>query len=369
MPSVNVWTTNSASDAGSQLLTGEYVLGAVARLTNSSSPQVNLGFLIQTVVRYVMLHKEMFGDYQGDLMLQPSSEVMARVRGTLLDFLTRENMLALLPVFKLSLTLGGYSYVDKIPALYGLIWNNPKFMVVTALRALNRDTDKMSAYILNDGFEHVWKTIVNQEKLDVQFNTDIYSIKRTSKRVDMEIWKDSYLKTVKCNFMIWTPAMTSFLRTVEDASPSELSLFRGLKTEIYTASLVNMRNEIRNGPYNAYTSNMESSNFEGRVTAEVSMMGLLTPGIRTKKGVAQYNKNNSELKTVSVTQLQASKNQTNSNERTLNELLRNHYVEGFNATDLEIISSISWRYFPRWSPGEMEEGRHWQVIIVPRQVI
>ena len=290
MPSVNVWATNSASDPGSQLLTGEYVLGAVAKLTNSTSPQVNLGFLIQTVVRYVRLHKEMFGDYQGDLMLQPSSKVMSRVRGTLQEFLTRENMLALLPVFKLSLSLGGYSYVDEVPAIYGLIWNNPKLMVVSALRALNRDTENMSVYILKDGFELVWKTIVEKEKLDVRYNTDIYSIKRTSKGVDMEIWKDSNVKTVKCDFMIWTPEMTDFLRTVSDASPSEVSLFRGLRTEILTMSLVNMRNEIRNGPYNAYTSNMESNKFDGRVTAEVSMMGLLTPGIRTMEGVAQYSR-------------------------------------------------------------------------------
>ena len=103
----------------------------------------------------------------------------------------------------------------------------------------------------------------------------------------MKIWKESHVKTVKCDFMIWTAEMTSFLRTVRDASPSEMSFFQGLKADIYTANLVNMRNEIRNGPYTTYTSNLDSSNVEGRVTVEASMMGLLIPGIRSKEGLAQ----------------------------------------------------------------------------------
>ena len=238
IPSPSAWTTNSASDAGSQLLTGEYVLATVAKLTNSSSPEVNLGFLLQTVVRYVRLHKEMFGDYPGDLMLQPSAEVMARVRGTFLDFLTRENMLALLPVFKFSHELQGFGYVNEISALYGLIWNNPKLIIVSALRALKRDTDELTVYVLRDGFEKIWKTIVDKENINIKFNTDIYSITRNENDIDMKIWEYSNLKNIKCDFLIWTPEMNSFLRTVKNASQSELSLFRGLKPEIFTASLV-----------------------------------------------------------------------------------------------------------------------------------
>ena len=136
----------------------------------------------------------MFGDYDGDLMLQPSAQVMYRVRCTFLDYLTLENMLALVPMFKLSNTLQGYGHLDEISAMYGLTWNNPKFMVALALRALKKDTEKMSFYVLRDGFEAIWTNIVRQEDLDVQFNTDIYSIKRSHHRVDMKIWKGSYLK-------------------------------------------------------------------------------------------------------------------------------------------------------------------------------
>ena len=113
----------------------------------------------------------------------------------------------------------------------------------------------------------------------------------------------------------------------------------------------------RNGPYSAFTRNLDSNNIDGLVTGEFNTMGVLTPGIRTKRGLAKYNNNHLELKTLSV--LQMAKNY--SNEQSLNDILRKHFTKGFNATDLEILNTISWPYFPRWSPEEMELGRHWQV--------
>ena len=364
IPTANVWASNSGSQPGSQLLTSQYILGSLVALTNSSSPQVNLGFLIQNVVRYVRLHKELFGSYSGDLMLQPSARVMVRLRGTILDFLTRENLLALVPIFKLSITQPGYGYLDETPALYGLIWNNPKLLIALALRALKKDEDPMSVYILGNGYENVWKRVVEKEGLNIQFDTDIYSIKRTYHGIDMKVWKDSYIQTTRCDFLIWTPDMSHLLRALADASHKEWSIFRGLKTETYTTSLVNMRNERRNGPQSVFMENLDRK-VEGGVALEASMMGYFAPGIRTKEGLAEYNANNSEMKTTTVYQLSKS-----SDEQKLNNILRQHYTEGFNATDLEILNTISWRYFPRWSPREVEEGRHWQVsILAPTQLV
>ena len=65
-------------------------------------------------------------------------------------------------------------------------------------------------------------------------------------------------------------------------------------------------------------------------------------------------KNNQELKTTSTLQL----GRNYSNEHDLNKKLMKFYSEGFNATDIEILETISWSYFPRW----IEQGRHWQVF-------
>ena len=41
---------------------------------------------------------------------------------------------------------------------------------------------------------------------------------------------------------------------------------------------------------------------------------------------------------------------------------RSHYKDGFGASSVEILRSISWEYFYRWSPQEMQEGRLWDVF-------
>ena len=46
----------------------------------------------------------------------------------------------------------------------------------------------------------------------------------------------------------------------------------------------------------------------------------------------------------------------------LNNILDTHYREGFNASQVEILNTVSWSYFPRWSPAEAGQGRHWQVF-------
>lgn len=71
-------------------------------------------------------------------MLRPSEEVLQRTRGTLLEFLKREDLEAMKIAFKTSTELQGYGFVDEVSALYGLMWNKPKFMYAYALRLLQQ---------------------------------------------------------------------------------------------------------------------------------------------------------------------------------------------------------------------------------------
>ena len=36
----------------------------------------------------------------------------------------------------------GYGFIDEVSALYGLIWNKPKFIYVFALKALQQPTEE-----------------------------------------------------------------------------------------------------------------------------------------------------------------------------------------------------------------------------------
>ena len=61
-------------------------------------------------------------------MLRPSEEVLQRTRGTFLEFLKREDLEPMKIIFKTTNELNGYGYIDEVSALYGLLWNQPKFM-------------------------------------------------------------------------------------------------------------------------------------------------------------------------------------------------------------------------------------------------
>ena len=49
LPTATVWATNSAADPGSNLTTSAFMLASLMKITNSSSPQVNLGTFFEVL--------------------------------------------------------------------------------------------------------------------------------------------------------------------------------------------------------------------------------------------------------------------------------------------------------------------------------
>ena len=45
-----------------------------------------------------------------------------------MEFLTGEDLLALIPFLEVGHVMQGYGLLDEIPTLYGLIWITPKFI-------------------------------------------------------------------------------------------------------------------------------------------------------------------------------------------------------------------------------------------------
>ena len=70
-------------------------------------------------------------------MQKPDEAILKRLNGTFKWFLENEGLQAMEPALKVSNELQGYGYLDDVSALYGLIWNKPKFMYSFVLRALD----------------------------------------------------------------------------------------------------------------------------------------------------------------------------------------------------------------------------------------
>lgn len=357
-PAPNFWMTNSSLDPRNKLTGPEFIFGSVQQITKEKSLQKNVALLLDGITRYLQLYKDLFGSFQGALMRRPSSDVLHRISGTFLEFLEREDLLVVAPVVSLTITSFGYGQLDQISAVYGLIWNEPRLMVAAVLQAAGKAKDPFKAYFFKNGFELIWKTIAEVEELDIHFNIDLYSVKRNSGNVILKFWKGSYLKEKVCNFLIWTAPMSTLLRTLSDASHQEYSILGSLKPTIFTANLVNMKNDVRNGPYTKHFGTFTARVDHG-VTSEVNLRGMLIPNIQTDKEVQnKYDEENEDEKTAYVVQL----GEDYSNEKELNAALIEHYTKGFNASDIEILNTISWSYFPKWNPEEASKGRHWDVF-------
>lgn len=356
-PPPNFWRTDSAEDPGSKLTGSQFILGLVQQITHEKSPQKNVALLINAIARYMQIHKELFGSYEGALMQKPSQAVFDRISGTFLEFLEREDLQILVPVMTLTVTSFAYGQLDEISAIYGLMWNEPRLMIAAVLQTTGKAKDPFKAYFFKNGFETIWKTIAEVEDLDIHFNVDLYSVRRSSGHVDLKFWKGSYLKETVCDFLIWTAPMSALLRTLSDATHQEYSLLGSLKPAIFTANLVNMKNDVRNGPYTKHYETLKNKVDHG-VTSEVNVKGMLIPNIKSPEVQEQYNQDNGKEKTAYVVQL----GKEYSNEKDLNAALVKHFSKGFNATDIEILNTISWPYFPRWSPEEANQGRHWEVF-------
>ena len=70
-------------------------------------------------------------------MQEPSTETLAAdLDSTFLSYLKKYNLEAMKIILQISNELQGYGYLNEVSALYGLIWNKPKFMFGYLLRSL-----------------------------------------------------------------------------------------------------------------------------------------------------------------------------------------------------------------------------------------
>ena len=83
-------------------------------------------------------------------MQEPSTETLADLDSTFLAFLKKYNLEAMQIILQISNELQGYGYLNEVSALYGLIWNKPKFMFGYLLSSLQYEIDLLSEIITVD---------------------------------------------------------------------------------------------------------------------------------------------------------------------------------------------------------------------------
>ena len=87
-----MWALNSGFDIKNKFSSSGYQLKTWIDMTKNTSVAYNVRLFVDAVVRYTKLHYHLFGKYNGELMYQPSENVLQQISGTFLEFLEKHNL-------------------------------------------------------------------------------------------------------------------------------------------------------------------------------------------------------------------------------------------------------------------------------------
>ena len=273
-------------------------------------------------------------------MPRPSVTVLYRIRGTFLQFLERENLLGLAPLFKLFHTFSGYGYLDEVSAFYGLLWNTPRLLASQLI-----GSGRHNIFILRKGFYNVWLALQRKEKFNIKFNTKLEEIRRYPDHLELQ----SNHGVEVCDWLVWTPPIQSLLDTLDNPTFEENRLLQRQTSETFTVSLLNVKN-WNEGPYNV---NIDSLNLKTNcgVLGEWDNKALTSSLVQSEAGLQQYRRENKyRVRTLATGQLYC---REACDLPECYKVLRNHYknVTGY---DPQIIhSELFTPYFPQWSSSEV----------------
>jgi len=138
--------------------------------------------LFKDACEYIHKHKRLFNE---------DSELNAIIYNTQMtfkDYLIKNNLDSLIPMFSLANTVQGYGYIEDVPAIYGLWWNSPEEVLGFVKASLVKG--RQPAYILEKGFQVIWEDLQKKTGYPIHFNQDL-NITRKNGKIHI---KDNNLK-------------------------------------------------------------------------------------------------------------------------------------------------------------------------------
>ncbi|OWF46732.1 Polyenoic fatty acid isomerase [Mizuhopecten yessoensis] len=338
---------------------------------NATVEDIQNAFLA-AVNRYVTVHQQLFGNYSGELMPRPDENVFKKeLNMTFLQFLEKYEAESLAQIFLQAHTIQGYGHLDEIPALYGLTWLTPNFL----LKLLDPPPEEVSYIkLLSRGYQTVWEEIVRQENIDVRLSSPVRKIFRKGKkergmrrknRSEFTILYDNayiYGRTEEFDFLILTPEM-KLLSDLEiiDFNEEESALFEKMNHYYYATSLVDTTYGGRRGltPQSYFADNVESKE-DMKVWAKRDSYNSLVynVGENYTKGLVPGAPDGKFIQTSVYYQFSKAR----PNETDLENELKTHIEDREEATVLNIRDVFIWDYFPQFSVADIASGITWDIF-------
>eukprot|EP00794_Sanderia_malayensis_P011741 gene11741-12962_t len=237
LPSASIWVDKFKMPLTYQ----QYVGGESMRNFNTTNPIQAFKMLVGAMMKYNKLHQRLFGNYTGELMPRPSEAVLHEIRGTFMDFLKRNGLTSLQPIFLACHTMQGYGHLDEVAALYGLIWNTPK-LVNGLLKRMYKQMDT-GLYMLKHGFQGLWEAMIQKAGLHIEYDVNIQHVYRN--RRGTWLCTKFHRECEFYKFVMWSPELKQSLGKFHEPHEEEVDIFMRMRPVYFSTSLIDTHNVQR----------------------------------------------------------------------------------------------------------------------------
>lgn len=215
--------------------------------------------------------------------------------------------------------------------------------------------------MLRNGFKNLWEKIIEVENIDVRFGVDIYQLYRS--RSQKKVWIDMEMagarKIHEYDFLIWSPEMKTSFPYWADASEEEIYYFSRPSPAFFTTSLVDTENMIRgSSPIDYWFDNINKKRQHSLWAQRDSYAALNNlHGSLYKAGAYPGGNDGLAKRTAVVYQMGDFAPIYTELQHTLVESLH-----ALNATSVHVGFMKTWRYFPKFSAQDLQDGVLWRIL-------
>ena len=217
-------------------------------------------------------------------------------------------------------------------------------------------------YALKHGFQHLWRTIVQQEKLLIDYNVNIQWLHRPNKHHQSTIigarMSDGTFRRLDFDFVIWSADMKSSAKYWLDYIPKEQELLTRTNHVFFTTAIMDSRNVPRPlTPIDYFFSNMLLKRRHS-IWAQRDSYALVK-GYQGADYQDEAHPTGNDGRDVRTTVVGGA--DPTLFEGDMRERFMDHFRE-MGGTDIKIFNLTTWNYFPHFSPSDMEDGVLWRIL-------
>ena len=327
---------------------GDWMLGAIEQASFPkflwwAPDQLQAGNLVLAIQRYKLLHRRIFGRYEGSLPPRPDDDGMKHLNCTMGQFLRNHNLEALRPLLTLSHSVMGYGLIETIPALYGLWWNTPA--VLDAFLASGRDPEKPVLTMLSDGFSALWEKMAT--RVDVVLGSNVTDIVRNPDGVEISGERGGEEFTERADWVVVTINLREALRVLDEDAEERL-LFGGMRAATLVTHLVEVHH--RESECITYWPDRLKVGLDGRLYSVRDGRKCLRPGEPPTDG-----------KDVLVTYQYFDYRVRRRKARWVERMLRED-LEDAGYTGVKVLKRNIWPYFNRFTQDGINRGYPWALF-------